>query len=116
MVKHLGLAVALLVIAAPAFAQEQVGCDKFKWLLERERALLAKAQPEKSGGDIAPASAVKLNLVPALEAKFPVPPTRMPKEGSYAGVLNGAALSAPGIYRVTLSTNAGSRSSRMDSW
>lgn len=35
------VALAVLAIAAPAFAQEPVGCDKFKWPLDHEKALLA---------------------------------------------------------------------------
>ena len=47
------IAVALL-IAAPALAQEPVGCDKFKWPLDKERALLAKAETTASGSDAKP--------------------------------------------------------------
>ena len=95
-----------LLIAAPAFAQEQVGCDKFKWPLERERALLTQAPVAKSGGEIALGAAVKLTLVPVVEAKLPVPPSRTPKSGSYAGIIQISALPATGTYRVTLTANA----------
>ena len=35
------LALVALLLAAPALAQEPVGCDKFKWPLDRERTMLA---------------------------------------------------------------------------
>jgi len=35
------LALIALLLATPAFAQEPVGCDKFKWPLDRERTMLA---------------------------------------------------------------------------
>ncbi len=34
---------ATLLAAAPALAQEPVGCDKFKWPLDHERALAGVA-------------------------------------------------------------------------
>jgi hypothetical protein len=39
------------LMAMPALAQEPVGCDKFKWPLDRKRALLANAAPASSGGN-----------------------------------------------------------------
>jgi hypothetical protein len=47
--------VLLAAIAMPlhALAAEPVGCDKFKWPLDRERAEIAKAVPVASGTDIA---------------------------------------------------------------
>ena len=38
--KPLFILFALCVSAAPALAQEPVGCDKFKWPLDKERATL----------------------------------------------------------------------------
>ena len=38
--KTLILVIAACAVAAPAFAQEPVGCDKFKWPLDKERATL----------------------------------------------------------------------------
>lgn len=104
--KRIALVLTALVIAVPAVAQESVGCDKFKWPLERERTLLKEAPAAKSGVEIALANAVKLAVVPTADMKFPVAPTRTPKQGGYAGVLHVSALSAPGTYRVTLSANA----------
>jgi hypothetical protein len=46
------LALVPLLLAAPAFAQEPAGCDKFKWPLDRERALLANPTVVASGSDV----------------------------------------------------------------
>lgn len=97
---------AALLVSAPAFGQEATGCDKFKWPLDRERALLAQAAPAKSGSDMVTGSAVRLALVPMAEAKLPVAPTRAPKDGDHGGYLQIAAPPAAGLYRVTLSANA----------
>jgi hypothetical protein len=95
-----------LAIAAPAFAQEPVGCDKFKWPLDHERALLAAAVPISSGAQMKQPleSAVTLALVPLADAKLPVTPSRAPKDpGSYAGFVTAAAVPKAATYRVTLS-------------
>jgi hypothetical protein len=95
-----------LLVAAPALAQEQAGCDKFKWPLERERALLGQAAALPSGSESAVTSAAKVALVPAAEAKLPVAPSRESKPGTYAGFVRYAALPGAGTYRVTLTDNA----------
>lgn len=97
-----------LLIAAPALAQEPSGCDKFKWPLEKERALLAHAAPISSGGEL-PATltaAVKIALAPVADAKLPTPPTRAPKPDTYAGFVRVAAPVKAGTYKVTLTDNA----------
>jgi hypothetical protein len=84
----LGLVVVLA--SASAWAQEPVGCDKFKWPLDAERALLAKATPVVSGATLtAPLlHAVTVTLVPFADVKLPMPPQRAPKAaGSTAGFL-----------------------------
>jgi hypothetical protein len=98
-----------LLTAGAAFAQEPVGCDKFKWPVERERALLASAAPIASGGEVAQplVAAVKLPLAPLSDAKLPTEPSRKPKEpDSYAGFVRYAALPQAATYRVTLSEAA----------
>jgi len=98
-----------LLIAAPAFAQEPVGCDKFKWPLDRERALLASPSQLSSGAAMAQplAAAVTLTLVPLADAKLPVAPSPAPKSpGSYAGFVNAPALPKAATYRVTLAAPA----------
>lgn len=99
------LAIVALLSALPAAAQEPVGCDKFKWPLDRERAMLAAAVPAPAGGNTgAPlANAYKLALAPADQAGLPLPPTRAPKPDTTAGFVNLAAPPKPGIYRLTLS-------------
>jgi hypothetical protein len=42
-----------LAAVGQALAQEPVGCDKFKWPIDKERALLATAKPLPSGGEVA---------------------------------------------------------------
>jgi len=100
-------AVALLT-AAPALAQEPVGCDKFKWPLDRERTLLASPSPMSSGSDMPRPldTAVTVALVAYADAKLPVPPSRAPKSGGYAGYINAPAVPQSGLYRVTLSAPA----------
>jgi hypothetical protein len=100
---------ATLLAAAPALAQEPVGCDKFKWPLDHERALLASPSQLSSGAAMAQplAAAVTLALVPLADAKLPVAPSHAPKSpDSDAGFVNAAALPKAGTYRVTLAAPA----------
>jgi hypothetical protein len=102
------LAALALLIAVPAWAQEPSGCDKLKWPLDKERAMLAHAAPLASGGEL-PATltaAVKVALVPVAEAKFPVAPSRAPKPDTYAGFVRVTAPVKAGTYKVTLTENA----------
>jgi hypothetical protein len=104
-------ALALLIAApalAPAWAQEPSGCDKFKWPLDRERALLAHAAPLASGGELPPTltAAVKVALAPVADAKLPVAPSRAPKPDTYAGFVRVTAPVKAGTYKVTLTDNA----------
>lgn len=99
------MALALLT-TTPALAQEPVGCDKFKWPVDRERTLLASPSPMPSGSQMPQplATAVTIGLVPHAEANLPVPPSRAPKAAdSYAGYIKAPAVAKPGIYRITLS-------------
>src|ERR1700761_7971040 len=93
-------------ILSPVLAQEPVGCDKFKWPLDHERALLASPARQVSGAALAQPldSAVTLALQPLPDAKLPPPPSRAPKDaGSYAGFIEAAAVPKPASYRITLS-------------
>ncbi|HEY1735304.1 MAG TPA: hypothetical protein VGG12_01530 [Methylovirgula sp.] len=96
-----------LLAAAPALAQEPQGCGSFKWPLDQERALLAKASPLASGGALPQvAAAVTVTLAPLAQAKLPTPPSRAPKyPDSYAGFLNAPAPEA-GTYRITIAQGA----------
>ncbi len=98
-----------VALAGSAFAQEPAGCDKFKWPIDKERALLAVASPVTAGGDVAQplGGGVKLPLAPFAEVKLPMPPGRQPKSpDSYAGFVRYAALPRAATYRVTLSEPA----------
>jgi len=98
-----------MATAGTALAQEPVDCDKFKWPVDQERALLAAAAPITSAGEVAKplSGGVKLPLVPFAEAKLPTPPGRQPKSpDSYAGFVRYAALPRAATYRVALSDAA----------
>lgn len=103
------LAILYAATAGAALAQEPVGCDKFKWPIDKERAMLTSAKPVASGSDVAQpeAAAVKLALSPLADAKLPTEPGRKPKMAdSYAGFVRYASLPKAGTYRVTLSDAA----------
>jgi hypothetical protein len=94
-------------ITAPARAQEPAGCDKFKWPIEQERALLSgKTAAVASGtdvGSILPV-AVTVKLVPFADAKLPSPPERAPKLAvSNAGFIEVGMPAHAGVYKVSLS-------------
>jgi hypothetical protein len=102
-------------IAAPAFAQEPsnqqrqepVGCDKFRWPLDKERATLTGTDLPKivSGAAVAfpiPFGAV-VALKPFADAKLPTPPERAPKSpDSFAGFFQVPAPKKAGSYKITL--------------
>jgi hypothetical protein len=100
---------AACLTASPCLAQELVGCDKFKWPLDQERAILTGAEvpTAASGSTVAhplPA-AVSIALVPFAEAKLPVAPERAPKSPtSFAGFVQLPAPATAGIYKITLSS------------
>src|ERR1700691_1079591 len=103
------LVLIALLVGSSAWAQEPVGCDKFKWPLDHERALLASPSQKPSGADLPQpvGAAVALALAPLADAKLPVPPSRAPKDAdSYAGFIQAAAVPKSGTYRVTLSAQA----------
>ena len=103
--------IALLLLgAAPAWAAEPSGCDKFKWPIERERAALASPDRARlmSGGELnaLPSSGVTLALRAATEAKLPSPPERAPKEGTFAGFAVFKTAPKAGLYTISLSAGA----------
>jgi hypothetical protein len=104
------LIIALAILAmAPAWSvEEPIGCDKFKWPIDRERAVLTAPDQIKltSGGELTglPVTAVMLGLRNAGEAGLPLPPERAPKEGSFAGFATFKNPPQPGTYTVSLST------------
>jgi len=107
-VKTLILVIAACAVAAPAFAQEPVGCDKFKWPLDKERATLNGTDLPKiaSGASVTfpiPFGTI-VALVPFADAKLPAPPERTPKSpDSFAGFFEAKAPPQAGGYKITLS-------------
>jgi hypothetical protein len=100
---------AACATAAPALAQEPVGCDKFKWPIEKERATLNGTDlPKLVSGDRAPFPlpwAAIVALKPSAEAKLPTPPEPAPKSAdSFAGFVEAAAPKRAGTYKVTISS------------
>jgi hypothetical protein len=78
----------LLIVATPAFAADPVGCDKFKWPMDRElAALTTPSLPKLAAGAEAPPSptAVTVALRPIADAALPKPPERTQKPDSSAG-------------------------------
>ncbi len=79
-------AFTLALLVTPALAQqreEPVGCDKFKWPLDTERALLTATGAAKvaSGAEVAApvGKAVMVTLGPFADAKLPMAPERAPR-------------------------------------
>jgi hypothetical protein len=107
--KPIPIALAACSIASACLAQEPVGCDKFKWPLDKERATLNGTDlPKLATG--ARASwplpfATTLTLVPFADAKLPMPPERAPKQpASFAGFIDAPAPAQAGAYKITLSS------------
>ena len=106
--KPLLITLFVLLAAAPALADEPVGCDKFKWPLDKERATLTGTDlpsitlGERVGLPI-PFGAV-VALKPFAEVKLPMPPERAPKSpDSFAGFFDVPAPKIAGTYKITLS-------------
>jgi hypothetical protein len=100
--------VLALVVSAPAFAQEPIGCDKFKWPLDKERATLTGTDlPKVTSGDRVKwpiPFGMSVALVPFADAKLPTPPERAPKSPtSFAGFVQVPAPAKAGSYKITLS-------------
>ena len=96
------------LVATAALAQEPVGCDKFKWPVDREMAALRAPDLKKlpSGADVAAQPfAATIALRPPQEARLPMPPERAPKDGTFAGFVSFKGLPA-GLYSVSLSAPA----------
>jgi hypothetical protein len=105
------LLVALMLLGVvPAWAaDEPSGCDKFKWNIDHERAVLTAPDRVKlaSGAELAavPATGMTVSLTAPAEAKLPTPPERAPKEGTFAGFISFKSVKA-GIYTVSMPTGA----------
>jgi hypothetical protein len=116
-VKAALIAFAVAVVAGPCLAQdakqeprqEPVGCDKFKWPLDKERATLTGTDLPKlaSGASVTfpiPWASI-MTLTPFADAKLPAAPERAPKSPiSFAGFLQLRAPAKAGTYKITLSS------------
>ena len=87
-------------------AAEPIGCDKFKWPVERERAALARADTAKvqSGAAVTAKTpiAVTIALTPFGSAALPQQPERVPATETFAGFVKIDVL-LKGTYSVSLS-------------
>jgi hypothetical protein len=107
MLKSLPIAL-FLIIATPAFAADPVGCDKFKWPMDKEIAALTAPSLAKlaAGAEVPPPpTAFTVMLRPIADAALPKPPERAQKPETYAGFLH-ASLGSAGLYTVTMSDYA----------
>jgi hypothetical protein len=107
-VKPIFIPLIAMFVAAPALAEEPVGCDKFKWPLDKERATLNGTDLPKivSGASVTfPIPFVTIvALVPFADAKLPAPPERVPKSpDTFAGFFQAPAPKQPGSYKISLS-------------
>ena len=96
-------------LVLPALAQEPVGCDKFRWSLDKERATLTGTDLPKvaSGSEVKwPLPfATMVALVPLIDAKLPITPERSPKsQDTFGGSIQIGAPVKAGTYRITLSS------------
>jgi hypothetical protein len=107
-VKTLILVVVSWAMAGSAFAQEPVGCDKFKWPVDKERATLNGTDlPKIASGDRVAFPipfAMIVALVPVADAKLPAASERAPKSSdTLAGFFEVKAPAQAGSYKITLS-------------
>jgi hypothetical protein len=103
------LAIVLgVAFAAPALAQEPVGCDKFKWPLDKERATLNGTDlPKIASGDRVTwpiPFATTVALAPFADVKLPMPPERAPKSPDSFGGFVQIPAPASGTYKISLSS------------
>jgi hypothetical protein len=102
---HAVAALALLVLAGEARAEDLSACATFAWPLDAVRNALVADVPEVVTGAMAPAT-FELALEPMGAVKFPTPPARKPKhEGTSGGFATVAAPSAK-LLQVSLSDEA----------
>jgi hypothetical protein len=107
-VKPIFITLVAILVAAPALAEEPVGCDKFKWPLDKERATLNGTDlPKVVSGDRVTFQipfATIVGLLPYADAKLPASPERAPKSpDTFAGFFEAKAPPQAGSYKITLS-------------
>ena len=100
------LIACLLALASLARAEDVSGCDKFKWSVTREGDwFAAKPEAAEPGAALLASRAYAIALKPGAAANFAIPPERESKPEAFAGTAT-FAIDAPGLYQVTLSTEA----------
>lgn len=103
------LLLTCLLPGSAALAQEPSGCDKFRWPIAHEQALLKDAAASAANielGDI-PAAALRLKLAPFDQVTLAMPPERAPRDtASSAGTIRIAHVATAGVYAVSISTYA----------
>jgi hypothetical protein len=111
-VKTAGAVLVVWMIAGPALAQqparESIGCDKFKWQLDKERATLTGTDLPKIASGAQVAFPIPFGIIVALkpfaDAKLPAAPEQTPKSpDSFAGYFQVPAPKKAGSYKITLS-------------
>ena len=92
---------------AGAWAEDTLGCEKFKWSIARERTWFAASPKSVAAGAelTSTESAYLVALVAGDASGFAVAPDRAPKPGAFGGVLKGVIVK-PGLYQITLSDEA----------
>ncbi len=101
---------AACALAARALALVPVGCNKYKWPLDKERATLNGTDlPKVVSGDRVTFPipfATIVALVTFADAKLPAPPERAPKSpDTFAGFFQALAPKQAGSYKITLSAD-----------
>jgi hypothetical protein len=99
-----------LLASIPAWAQEPSGCDKFKWPIDHERAVLTSDPIKVESGATAELNSTKpfrVALRHMADANLPAPPERAPKSAdSFAGYIRLGAVPKAGTYVIGLSSGA----------
>ncbi len=101
--RRIALAGLLLAMTAlSAHAEDDSGCTKFKWSIDKERAAFASPSAVASGADIAVGAGYRVALVAESDIAFAIQPERAPKTGTRGAVLK-MTIAVDGVYDVTLS-------------
>ncbi len=106
--KPIFITLVAILVATPAVAEEPIGCDKFKWPIEKERVTLNGTDlPKIVSGDRVTFPipfAMIVALKPFADAKLPAAPERSPKSAdTFAGFFQAPAPKHPGSCKIALS-------------
>jgi hypothetical protein len=97
-----------ILFVTPVLAQEPVGCDNFKWPVEKEIAALRAPHLKEidSGTKLSAVPFVgTVVLVPSDTANLPAAPERAPKDDTFSGYIAIPGIAA-GTYSISLSDAA----------